>query len=433
MVVIISRRKTHEEFIEELKDKNPTIEVLGRYINAITKIECKCKKCNKILNITPNNLLSGKGCYDCKMDAHIQRITKKHEDFVKELEHSDVKILGKYVNSKTNILTECKKCGYIWDANPNSLLIGTQCPKCAGVMRKTNEEFIKQLRNINSDITPLDDYIDSKSKISCKCNKCNYEWLVTPDALINSKTGCPNCNGGIKNTHEDFVERMKNVNHNIKILGRYNNSSTKILCKCKICSYEWNSLPTSLLNNHGCPNCDTNRKRKTHDEFMHEISNINPNINILDLYTGINNKILCECNICGNKWKPTPDSLLRGHGCPICNKSCGENNINNYLVSKNINFIQQQTFDKLIGVGGRKLSYDFYLPKFNVLIEYNGIQHYEPVEYFGGERQFKIQQEHDKRKRKYAEDNKIKLIEISYLDIDNIEIILESQLFKKSA
>ena len=175
------------------------------------------------------------------------------------------------------------------------------------------------------------------------------------------------------------------------------------------------------------------RKRKTHDEFMHEISNINPNINILDLYTGINNKILCECNICGNKWKPTPDSLLRGHGCPICNKSCGENNINNYLVSKNINFIQQQTFDKLIGVGGRKLSYDFYLPKFNVLIEYNGIQHYEPVEYFGGERQFKIQQEHDKRKRKYAEDNKIKLIEISYLDIDNIEIILESQLFKKSA
>lgn len=61
MVVIISRRKTHEEFIEELKDKNPTIEVLGHYINAITKIECKCKKCNKILNITPNNLLSGRG------------------------------------------------------------------------------------------------------------------------------------------------------------------------------------------------------------------------------------------------------------------------------------------------------------------------------------------------------------------------------------
>ena len=81
MVVIISRRKTHEEFIEELKDKNPTIEVLGHYINAITKIECKCKKCNKILNITQNNLLSGKGCYDCKMDAYIKRITKTHEDF----------------------------------------------------------------------------------------------------------------------------------------------------------------------------------------------------------------------------------------------------------------------------------------------------------------------------------------------------------------
>ena len=110
---------------------------------------------------------------------------KKHEDFVKELEHSDVKILGKYVNSKTNILTECKKCGYIWDANPNSLLIGTQCPKCARVMRKTNEEFIKQLRNINPDITPLDDYINSKSKISCKCSFVKYEidFCNTLDAI----------------------------------------------------------------------------------------------------------------------------------------------------------------------------------------------------------------------------------------------------------
>ena len=70
------------------------------------------------------------------------------------------------------------------------------------------------------------------------------------------------------------------------------------------------------------------------------------------------------------------------------------------------------------------MSYDFYLEKQNLLIEFQGIQHYEPVEIFGGEKQFKIQQEHDKRKREYAINNNIKLLEIPYWDFDNVEEIL---------
>lgn len=59
-----------------------------------------------------------------------------------------------------------------------------------------------------------------------------------------------------------------------------------------------------------------------------------------------------------------------------------------------------------------------YLKDYNVLLECNGKQHYKPIEYFGGEEKFKIQQEHDERKRKYAKEHNIKLLEIPYWEFD---------------
>lgn len=82
----------------------------------------------------------------------------------------------------------------------------------------------------------------------------------------------------------------------------------------------------------------------------------------------------------------------------------------------------------MLGVNGKKLSYDFYLPQYNLLIEFQGKQHEQPIEYFGGEEKFKTQQEHDKRKREYAKLHNINLLEIWHYDINNIEKILTETL-----
>ena len=430
----------HEEFIKEMYIKNPEIEILDNYLNAATKIKCKCKRCNKILNMTPNALLSGKGCYDCKISTNIRKNSKTHEQFVRDLKNknNNIKILSKYKNSKTNILSKCIKCGYQWNANPYNLLKCTQCPKCAGTLRKTHDDFIKELNIINPNVTILDNYINAKSKVHCKCKICNYEWFATPDSLIHNKTGCPQCRGGVQKTHEEFINRMNTINSDIKIFDIYTNAKTKILCQCKICGNKWSALPNSLLRRHGCPKCDIERKYKTHNEFINEMLSINPNIEILDTYSGINNKILCQCKICGNKWKPIPDSLLHGHGCPTCNKSHGEKVIEKYLISKSINFISQKTFNMLLGINGGNLSYDFYIPDYNLLIEFQGLQHKQPVDFKGeghekAKDNFKVQQEHDKRKREYAKKHNLELLEIWYFDFDNIDKILSNYFFRKSA
>ena len=110
--------------------------------------------------------------------------------------------------------------------------------------------------------------------------------------------------------------------------------------------------------------------------------------------------------------------------CPHCNTIKGEDNISQYLLQNNIQFVSHKSYDDLRGVGGGKLSYDFYLPNFNLLIEYQGEQHERSVEAFGGEAQFKVQQEHDRRKRDYAQRHNIDLLEIWYYDFKNIEEIL---------
>ena len=71
---------------------------------------------------------------------------------------------------------------------------------------------------------------------------------------------------------------------------------------------------------------------------------------------------------------------------------------------------------------------DFFLPKHNIAIEFNGAQHYKPIKLFGGEEKFIQQQERDMTLRLYCEQNKIKLIEIPYWDINNIDTILTKEL-----
>ena len=116
-----------------------------------------------------------------------------------------------------------------------------------------------------------------------------------------------------------------------------------------------------------------------------------------------------------------------GLGCPYLITYKGEKHIKQYLQKNNISFNFQQKFSDLLGTGGGQLSYDFSIPneKYGyVLIEYNGIQHYEANDYFGGEAALKKQKEHDKRKRDYAKKHGYKLITVKYT-YDTYESIAE--------
>ena len=86
-------------------------------------------------------------------------------------------------------------------------------------------------------------------------------------------------------------------------------------------------------------------------------------------------------------------------------------------------------YSGLLGLGNGLLSYDFYIPKLNLLIEYQGEMHERFVRGIHKSiKDFEKQQEHDRRKKVYAQNNNINLFEIWYYDFDNIEEILDTKL-----
>lgn len=106
--------------------------------------------------------------------------------------------------------------------------------------------------------------------------------------------------------------------------------------------------------------------------------------------------------------------------------SNAEKILRNFFDYYNLNYIFQKKFDDCKNI--RSLSFDFFTEDYNILWETQGKQHYEPVEWFGGMKQFKEQQKKDQIKKNYCKNNNIKLIEIPYWDFNNIEEILTKEL-----
>ena len=146
-------------------------------------------------------------------------------------------------------------------------------------------------------------------------------------------------------------------------------------------------------------------------------------------------KVWIKCqNFCKHDdYRVRISSFTQGSRCPICKESRGERIIRDYIIKNNIQFESQKTFSELKGIGDRILSYDFYIPQFNLLVEYQGEFHYMPVYFANKSREYcdnryAKQQEHDRRKREYAESHNITLLEIPYWDYDNVESILAEAL-----
>lgn len=289
-----------------------------------------------------------------------------HDEFVgrMKLVNPNIKIIGKYINSSTKIKCKCLTHNVVWSAKPSQLLNNHGCKKCgaekiSNKLSGSHNIFINKLFNLNPNIQILDQYVNNHTYVRCKCKIDDYEWSAKPANLLNGY-GCPKCAGNITKTTKEFIAEMNNINSNIEIIGKYKNRKTNILCKCKIHNYTWYAKPSNLLLGINCPICEhekmskNNKRRKTNDEFVKEIYNINPNIKLLSEYYNAKTNVLCECLIDHNIFYMSPRLLLRGEGCDICGieKRKGENNpswnggissLQNYL-RKSINPWKRDSF-----------------------------------------------------------------------------------------
>lgn len=160
-------------------------------------------------------------------------------------------------------------------------------------IRKTDEQFRKELYEINPNIIPLEEYKSANTKIKCICNKCNHIWYPTPDRIVRRKIGCPKCNKGILKTNYEFLKELYEVNPNIEPLEEYKGTDTKIKFRCKICNNIWETTPYCVLKNKsGCPNLCTKPKASSVPEqnLMAEIQSLIKNKLTSGRYFSSNNE-----------------------------------------------------------------------------------------------------------------------------------------------
>lgn len=373
----------------------------------------------------------------------------------------DIIPISKYTGWNKPITYKCLVCNHEWDTKEaRSVIRGYGCPKCAKQKKsdtlialsksriKSEEQFRKELEEKQPNLIPNDTYIGGKTKYHCICKIHDCDVYKTPQKMLLRDQGCDLCSieKSKKATRYDdntYKIKLNEINPTIKILSKYKNVKSRINVECKICGHKWSPITESLISKTpcGCPNCAGNAK-KTPEGFESELKLTHPELSLISPYKSANKKVHVLCNDCNNDFWVTPNKLQQGQHCPYCNISNGEREIKRVLDNLNIKYDMYYKFDGLIGCGGRQLSYDFYLHDYNLLIENQGEQHERPVNFTGTlteeecENNFKKQVEHDKRKRDYALQHNIKLLEIWYYDFENIENIitntLQSNIYKSA-
>ena len=296
--------------------------------------------------------------------------------------------------------------------------------------KKTHEEYVREVYQINQFIEVVGKYVGNHTPILHKCKIDGHEWMAMPSNILRGR-GCPKCktlklhNLKVKQNSQYVAEAAK-INPNIIVVGQCVDNKTPILHMCLIDKHIWYASPDNILHGSGCPKCKAIKigicKTKTHQQYVKEVSEVNPYIEVTGTYINAETKILHRCLIDGCEWYSLPGNILCGHGCPCCNQSIGERQISIYLSNSGFVYKSQHTFSDCRYK--KCLPFDFYLPDYNICIEYDGEQHFRPIEYFGGEDGFVERKRNDAIKNAYCNKNNITLLRVAYNQ--DVEIILNN-------
>jgi Zn finger protein HypA/HybF involved in hydrogenase expression len=322
-------------------------------------------------------------------------------------------------SSKKEIVFECGFHGEIkqrFDVHVKKL----ECPKCNNELKnlKYNREFIlDKIKNLNNDyVYQIEDrFYRVNEKIKILCSKHGYfKQTIHNHFYIGNK--CPKCS--IYNRIKPSRELLNFIKDNKIEIIEYKGSRLSSKFRCEN-GHIFNSN-VSNLKNYGCSICNRQKINSIErDKFINESKLVWSDIIKIDyetlIYNGKRRKMTVSSEV--GLIEQIPDNHLKGF---LPRKSTGEEIIKSILDRKYIRYEREKTFEGCSNQ--KKLRFDFYLPDLNTCIEFNGIQHYEPIGKFGGIESLKYQINNDRIKYDFCVSNCINLIIISYKDNINEKI-----------
>jgi hypothetical protein len=354
-------------------------------------------------------------------EEFIEKARLKHGD---KYDYSEVE----YKNNYTKVRIICPEHGPFEQIAQNHLK-GQGCSKCVGLCKSSTEEFIEKAKEKHGDKYDYSEviYTNARTEVCIICPE-HGPFYQTPNGHLNGNA-CPQC-GKIKVGEvlkvgvEKFILKAKEVHGNKYdySMVKYKDNKTKVYIICPEHG-PFEQIPQNHLRGQGCPGCARikidNLNRSNLDEFIEKARLKHGDKYDYSEVKYVNNhtKVCIICPKHGPFYQ-TPNGHLNGYGCSNCRQSTLEKLVQKILKENNITFTyNERNFDWL--KIKKKLQLDFYLPDYNIAIECQGIQHFIPREYLGGEEEFRNLQKRDNIKKKLCEEHGIKLYYINY--DDNVE------------
>lgn len=295
------------------------------------------------------------------------------------------------------------------------------------------------------------------SSISFIC-ECGHSFCKSWKRILSTKT-CPICSRlEVNKTNKvSFVgNKFNTILYNTEIVktemlkfgyilnNEYTQANTKVSVTCPEC-HVYDVSWSKFRQGRRCPICSANNKQKNLERCTGVTSKIKNHIektiknydfvwlNPND-YINRNSIMTIKCghgHIFNSTWYKMQNNNLQSMYCRKCKTvdvSIGEMKIIEILNDKKIIYQKEKTYQDLKSKMGKFLRYDFYIPTLNILIEFDGIQHFKPYKKFGGLKRYEQIKYSDNLKNQYAIKNNIKLIRIPYTHYKCIQKIIKDML-----
>ena len=294
--------------------------------------------------------------------------------------------------------------------------------------------FIRKALKIHGDRYDYSNviYIKAILNVEIICRVEGHKPFLQPPHTHLQGHGCRECafeklSKLYKMTKEEFIKESNEI-HGIgtydysKVV--YVNNHTKVIIICPKHG-EFPQTPNSHLNGEGCKFCGIEKQAKNHtltlEEFIERANEVHgegtydySKVNYVDMKTEV--IIICPKH---GEFPQTPNSHTQGHGCPKCNNYKGEIIVRKFLIENKIEFEEQKRFNDCRNI--KPLPFDFYIPQYNLCIEFDGEQHFIPHAFNSRKEteerkleNLKIVQLRDQIKNNYCKEKGINLLRIRY-------------------
>ena len=307
----------------------------------------------------------------------------------------------------------------------------------------TKDGFIKKIKDLyKNDYILVSDFISTQSKVTIKHNKCGNNFDIVANEFTRLRVqerfrkACTKCRE-IAIPLEEVQKRLDKITKDrISIIGSYQSTHKDTTFKCKVCSHEWTgnvhykiqNVKTNKTDSFGCPKC-SKKMKKTTEIFKKEVKELVGNEYLVKgEYSTANDLVEMTHTTCGEDYPVRPaDFLYKNNRCPYC--------ANNEKESKAVRFIRTILMESSIKcetekdyedcIYKKKLPFDFYFPELNLLLEYDGEQHFRNM---GGLfNDFENTRIRDNIKNQWCINNDINFLRLHYkMNFEDIRILIEN-------